>query len=152
MAQRFQKVPDNIAIAADIIGNNSEVFAPADPVSIDANGNLIVATAGVKVIGFATDDVTMSSSNETVAKVKPNYIPAYQGVKMVYTADQAAVTADDIGEYCDLTGTTGAIQMDLTGGTSGQFIILEADPDGDGTTTLVVVETAEPQSLAFAQV
>lgn len=136
---------------ADIIGNNSEAFATGDPVNIDSNGHLIVATAGVKVIGFATDTVTMTSDNETVAKVKPNYIPAQPGVLMVYTADQAAVSADDIGEYADLTGTTGAIQMNLTAGATGQFLVRQIDPEGDGDTDLVVVETAEPQTAGFAQ-
>lgn len=149
--QKFYKIPTGVSVMADIVGKNSEEFNPADPVTIDANGQLIVATAGDKVIGFATDDITMASDNVTVAKVKPNYIPAQPGVLMVYNSDQAGVVADDVGEYADLTGTTGAIKMDFTAGATGQFLVRQIDPENEGDTDLVVVETAEPQRLAFAQ-
>lgn len=150
--QKFYKIPDNVGAMADIIGNNSAKFSKADPVTIDSAGNLIVATSsGEKILGFCLEDVTMDSDNETVDKYKPSYIPAYPGVLMVYDSDQDAVLADDIGEYADVTGTTGAIYMNLTAGSTGQFLVRSKDPYEEGDDSVVVVEAAEPQTFAFAQ-
>ena len=149
--QAFYKIPDYVGVMQDIIGANSEGFKRADPVGIDADGCLIYATAGTKVLGFALDDITMVAANETTPKVKPKYIPAQPGVLMVYTSDQAAVLADDVGEYADLVGTTGATKMNLTAGSTGQFLVRVIDPFEDADTDVVVVETAEPQTSGFAQ-
>lgn len=151
MAQKFYKVGPDVAIEASVLGKNSAAFAVADPVTIDTDGLLIVATAGDKIIGYSVDAVTMAADNQTVAKVMPKFIPANQSVLMQYTSDQAC-TQTDLGAYANLTGTTGAIQVDLAAGAAGQFVIKGFDPEGDGTTTEVIVETAEPQALAFAQV
>jgi hypothetical protein len=150
MAQKFYKVGPDVAIEASVLGLNSAAFAVADPVTIDANGLLIVATAGDKVLGFSVEAITMAADNQTVAKIKPKFIPANQAVLMQYTSDQAC-TQTDVGAYADLVGTTGAIQMNLAAGANGAFIVKGFDPEEDGTTTEVIVETAEPQSLAFAQ-
>lgn len=149
MAQKFYKVSPDVPLQS-ALGKNSEAFAAGDPVAHDSNGFLIVATAGIKVLGFATDTVTMASDNQTVGLVYVNYVPAVPGVQMQYTADQAC-TQTDVGAYADLVGTTGAIQINLAAGSSGQFYVVDFDPDKDGTTTEVIVETAEPQVLAFAQ-
>ena len=149
--QKFYKIPKGVSIMADIIGANSAAFKPADPVSIDADGCLIVATAGDKVLGYACDDITMVAANETTPKVRPNYIPAVPGVLMQYPSDQAGVLADDVGEYADLSGTTGAITMNLTAGATGQFLIRQIDPENEGDTDVVIVEAAEPQTFGFAQ-
>lgn len=150
MAQKFYKVSPDVPVEASVLGKNSAAFAVADPVTIDSDGLLIVATAGTKIIGYAVEAVTMASDNETVAKKMPKFIPALPGVLMQYTADQAC-TQTDVGAYADLSGTTGAIQVNLAAGANGQFIVKGFDPEGDGTTTEVIVETAEPQALAFAQ-
>lgn len=131
------------------IAKNSEVFAKADPVSIDSDGWLIVSTAGAKVLGYSTEAFTAASDNQTVAKKFPKCVDVRK-CQMVYTSDQACVQTD-IGAYADLTGTTGAIQMNLSAGATGQFLVIDFDPDKDGSTTTVVVEAAEPQVYAFAQ-
>ena len=149
MAQYFFRDPLIAGVQQGVIGKNSEAFAKADPVTIDANGFLTVSTAGDRVDGYCLEDKTCTSSNQTVAKYMPQYVDADK-VLMVYTADQAC-TQTDIGAYADLTGTTGAIQMNLVAGTSGQFFVRAFDPNVDGTTTLVVVEVAEVQHSAAAQ-
>lgn len=131
------------------IAKNSEVFAKADPVTIDSSGWLTVATAGDKVFGYSTEDFTAASDNQTVAKKSPKCVDVRK-CQMVYTSDQACVQTD-VGAYADLTGTTGAIQMNLSAGSTGQFLVIDFDPDKDGSTTKVVVEAAEPQVYAFAQ-
>lgn len=150
MSQKFYKVSPDVPVQS-AEGLNSAAFAVADPVSIDANGYLIVATAGIKVLGYATDDVTMAADNQTVAKQRVNYIPTHPGVQMQYTSDQAC-TQTDIGQYANLVGTTGAIQIDLNSGASGQFYVVDFDPEKDGTTTEVIVEASEREIDAYAQV
>lgn len=153
MAQKFYKVSPDVPLDyfPSMVAKNSEVFAVGDPVA-KSSGLLIVATAGLKVLGFAVEAFTAAADNQTVAKKMPRIIPAYPGVQMQYTADQAAVVGD-IGQYCDLVGTTGAIKMDLpTSATAGAFVVIGYDPEQDGTTTEVIVEVAEPTRLAFAQV
>lgn len=147
--QAFFRGAEGANVGEPIIANNSAQFTKGDPVTIDANGNLIVSTAGDKVLGYALEDVTVDSDNETVAKYCPQYLEA-EGVEMAFTADQAA-TQTDIGAYADLTGTTGAIQMNLAAGATGQFIVLKIDPYNTGDTDVVAVKVAEPQVLAFAQ-
>lgn len=150
MAQYFLRTPDKGGVGTPIIGNNSEQFSYADAVYIDSDGFLAKATTSSKILGFALEDVTMASDNETVAKYKPAYMPADQ-VTMVYTADQA-VTQTDIGAYVDLvTTTSGAQVLNLAAGSTGQFIVMGFDPNNDGSTTLCIVRVAEPQTLAFAQ-
>lgn len=145
--QRFYK--GRQVIGQPIIANNSEVLAVGDPLSIDANGHLIYAAAGTKVIGYCMEAKTHTSDNETVAKYCPQYIEA-EGVSMLYESDQAC-TQTDIGAYADVVGTTGATYMNLNAGATGQFIILAFDPEGESDTDLVVVKVAEPQTSAFAQ-
>lgn len=151
MSQKFYQVEPDVPHVPDkqLIAANSEVFAVADPVTW-ASGFLEVCDAGDKVMGFADEAFTAAADNQTVAKKAPKVIPARPGVIMQYTSDQAAV-ATDMGLYADMSGSTGAIQINLAGGSSGQFIVVGYDPDQDGTTTEVLVEVAEPQRLAFAQ-
>ena len=146
--QKFYKNPVLEGTGTAIIGKSSEVFAKGDPVSIDTDGFLIYSTAGSKIIGFSLEDVTMSATNGTVAKYCPQWVPSL-GVKMVYKSDQDC-TQTDVGAYADLVGTTGATQINLAAGATGQFLVLAFNPDGLGD-NYVVVEVAEPQTLGFAQ-
>ena len=150
MSQKFYKVSPDVPLE-ECLGKNSEAFAVGDPVGIDASGYAIYALATTKVIGFCVNAVTMAADNVTVAKVRVSYYPAVPGVQMQYTGSTACAQAS-VGTYADLSGTTGATTIALPGTTSGQFVILDFDPNRDGTTTEVIVETAEPKRLAFAQV
>lgn len=148
--QRFHRNPVLIGSGYPIIGVNSAQFSTADGVYADSNGFLALITTSSKVLGYALQDVTMASDNQTVAQVKPLYERA-MGILMEYTADQAC-TQTDIGAYADMgTVTSGVFVLNLAAGTSGQFFVHGFDPDNDGTTTLTIVEVAEPQVLAFAQ-
>ena len=146
--QRFHKQKD-ARVGTPIIVANSTTIAFADPLIIDSDGFIIVATAGTKIIGHALAAIVSAADNETVAKKTIQYLEN-KGVEMVFTSDQAC-TQTDIGAYADLSGTTGAIQINLAAGSSGQYLIKAFDPEGDGDTDLVVVEVAEPQELGFTQ-
>lgn len=134
-----------------IIQANSITTVVADALLIDTSGFLAMVTTSSKVFGYANEDKTITSDNQTVAKYKILYVPA-EGVEMVYGADQAA-TQTDIGAYADfVTVTVGAFQLNLAAGNTGQMFVLGFGPFDEGvTTTDVVVEVAEPQLLAFTQ-
>lgn len=151
MAQYFfrENLPE--VVGTPVIGVNSGTITRADPLYIDSNGFMATATAGSLVYGFALADYTLASTNQTVAKVKPQYIPQ-RGVVMVYTANQA-VTQTNVGEKCDFSTTTsGAFVVGASStGASGQVLIVGFDPNQDSTTTLAIVSVSEPQDLAYAQ-
>lgn len=148
--QQFRFDTNTLGAGYPVIGNSSEQFNIADPLTIDTDGFLKVATAGEKIVGFSQDIRLMATDNETVAKIKPQYFLTI-GAFLQYTADQA-VTQTDIGAYADIgTATSGAIVLNFAAGATGQFFCVGFDPDGDGSTTEAVVQVAEPQYLAFAQ-
>ena len=150
MAQRFRD--DSRAVGGfPIIGKNSEALAVADAVQADGSGWLAVVGTTTKVLGYTTGIQTMAADNQTVAKVKPLYVLA-PNVWMQYTSDIDGVQTD-IGAYADLqSATSGAQQLNLLAGTSGQFFVLGFNPDVvDGENDEIVVEAAEPQVLGFTQ-
>lgn len=148
--QAFRIDPQLQGTGYPIIGVNSGVNNLADAQYADSNGFLAVATTSSKILGFSAESSTNASDNQTVAKLTPLYVPAL-GTQMVYSADQACVQTD-IGAYADLgTATSGAQVLNLSAGATGQFFVYGFDPYLTGDTTVVVVETAEPQVLAFAQ-
>ena len=150
MAQRFLNDSASFGVGYPVIGANSIVFSPTDAVYINTSGFLDSASTSSKVLGFALDNITMASDNQTVAKVTPKYCYA-DAVLVVYPGDSAC-TQTKVGEYADLVTTTSGGQI-LNGTTAatGQFFVIGFDPDGDGTTTDYVVRVAEPQTMAFAQ-
>lgn len=151
MGQKFARDPAGHGRGYPVIGANSEAFAFADPVYIDTSGWLALATTSSKILGFYVGaGETMASDNQTVAKKTPDYVYA-SGVEMVYGADQDA-TQTDVGAYADIgTATTGAIELNLAAGSTGQFFVIGFDPENDSTDTDIVVIVAEPQISAFAQ-
>lgn len=149
--QRFHRDPAGLGIGYPILGLNSTQFSKADPVYIDSNGYLTISSTTNKVLGYYTGQgETMASDNSTVAKVCPNYVYAL-GVEMVFGSDQDC-TQTDIGAYADMgTATTGAFELDLVAGSTGQYLVLGFDPEDESDDDAVVVICAEPQQLAFAQ-
>lgn len=134
------------------VGANSAQFTIGDPLTFDTDGFLIVATAGTRVIGVANQDVTMASDNETVAAVKVPYIVG--NIYDYYEAEMsAAVTATNRSMYADLTGTTGAVEIDQStlADNTAQFRIAMLDPRQESSTTRVLVNIAEPEQLAHTQ-
>lgn len=151
MGQKFLTDPAGLGRGYPIIGATSVQFTHADAVYIDSSGFLALATAGSKVLGYyCGQGETMAATNQTVKKVCPDYVYAAD-VEMVYGSDQACAQTD-VGAYADFgTATTGAFELNLSAGATGQFLVIGFDPNGDGTTTDVVVVVAEDQRAAFAQ-
>lgn len=123
----------------DVIGNNSEAFTQGDPVTI-ASGDLTVAGTTDSVVGVAAKTQTMASDNETVAKVKPGFVPANFNTIFLAGANADLTGNDtDVGTYYKLTtATTGAVQIDVASGvqttTSRVVEIVKVDPFNEGGT------------------
>lgn len=152
MAQRFYNDPAGFGIGYPVIGANSATFSEADAVYINTSGFLDVATTSSRILGFSNETISaLASDNQTVAKVTPKYVYT-NGVLVVYTAS-GAITQTMVGEYADFSSTTSGAQTvsNTTSATTGQVFIVGFDPAGDGTTTDVVIQAAEPQYLDFAQ-
>lgn len=132
-----------------IIGANSVEFSPADSVYINSSGFLDIATSGGSgsaILGYALDNATMSSTNQTVAKVCPQYVYA-DLVEVKYPGD-GAYTHTMVGEYTFFTSTTTNAQTvtSTTQGGTGQFLIVGFDYDAAGATTEFILKVAKNQS------
>ena len=150
MAQRFHVDPAGNGVGYPVIGANSIQFSVGDAVIIDSSGWLALATAARKVLGFSLENITMASTNQTVAKVCPKYV-SNPSVLMVYpTASNVGFAQTDVGAYAVLSGlTTGEMTLSATAGATGQFLILGFDPKGDGSTYEAVVQTAYKQEDTY---
>ena len=137
-AQVFQEGTKESNARYDVIGKNSEAFTVGDVVTIDNTNGLKVAGATDVVAGVVIKTVTMTSDNQTVAKVCPAYIPAENTVFLMGSNADFTGNVSDPGDYYKLTGTTGAQQVDGTSGvqttTSRIVEIVKVDPKNIGGT------------------
>ena len=120
-------------IVYDAIGKNSSAFTVGDPVTI-ASGLIDVAGVALTVVGIAAKTATMTSNNQTVAKVTPGYIPIKSDdIYLMGTNADLTGNATNGGTYYKLTAaTTGTVQVDVTSGvtaTTDRVVeIVEVDP------------------------
>jgi len=156
----MQKIKTSVSpdlVARGIIGANTVEFSHADPVYVNSSGLLAIGQTGGsgKLLGFCYEDKTTTSTNSTVAKYKPQFIPGFPFVKVVYPSDIDAEQVH-IGGTNDFTSgsATGTFTIDLTAstqGSAGNMFIWERDPYGENDNDVVLVSIAEPQYLTFAQ-
>lgn len=142
MAQKFLQDPAGFGVGYPNIGANSIVFNVGDAIYINTSGFLDIATTTSKIFGYSLEDVTMTSDNQTVAKVCPKFVRA-EFVAMVYPAN-GAITQTMVGEYAVFSSATAGAQTisNTTSATVGQFLVIGFDPNADGTTTDVVVRAS----------
>jgi len=121
-----------------VIGKNSEIFTTGDIVTIDASDGLKVAGATDSVYGVNAKTQTMSSTNETVAFVKPVVAPIDMDYEYLMGTNSDLSPLTSVGAYYKLTGTTGIQQVDVTSGvqtTTNRVVICTAvDPQNLGGT------------------
>jgi hypothetical protein len=121
-----------------VIGKNSTQFTANDVVTIDNSHGLLVASAGSSVYGVVLTTALMGASNETVNLVKPLVFPIDEDYEwlMGTNSDLSALTS--VGQYYNITGTTGIQQVDVSGGavTGANRVVIctEVDPNGLGGT------------------
>jgi len=129
---------------------NSAVIDFQDPVYLDASGFLNQITTSSRVEGFYEEQrKTVTSDNQTVALAKGQWDGNLYDVVVEMTADQAATQAD-VGLYFNVAIASNVITANLPcNATTGQFQLIDFDPDRDGTTTKVRAKVAFPEQLAF---
>jgi len=120
-----------------VYGKNSEAFTANDLVTNGA-GVLEVAAASESIYGVILKTQTMAADNVTVAKIKPLVFPVDQQYEWLMGTNADLDPAASVGVYYNITGTTGAQQVDVTGGATtglGRVVICTAvDPQQKGGT------------------
>ena len=122
-------------------GKNSEVITANDPLTIASGVIKVVSAATDPIIGVAVATKTMGAANQTIntSTVYPAYIPADEETVFLMGCNTALTgNSTDVGKYFGLTGSTGAVQVNVSGSvtttTSRQVVIIKVDPYGLGTT------------------
>jgi hypothetical protein len=138
-AQPWNPNDEELDLNYDAIGKNSEAFTVYDPVTY-SSGKLVVAGTTNGVAGVVAQTVTMTSTNETVAKVQPGYVPVSEDtVFLMGTNSDLTGNATDVGTFYKLTAaTTGTVQVDVANGvqttTNRVVMIKQVDPQNIGGT------------------
>lgn len=128
----------NQPVGVPIIATNSVVFHVGDPLSL-VSGFLALATTSSKIFGYALEDYTAASDNQTVAKYCPQYCYA-DGVEILIDTDQAVLQTDIGGYACLGTVTTAAQVLNLAASaTVGQFMVLGWDTQTPNTSKAICV-------------
>lgn len=128
-----------VNVSYDVIGKNSAAFTVGDPLTVASN-NALVAGNSDAILGFAVKTQTMSSSNVTVAKVAPGYLPIDpQALYLMGVNTDLTSTASNFGAYCALTAnTTAIVQIDGSNlartGADRVVSIVVVDPFNEGGT------------------
>jgi len=119
-------------------GKNSEVFTYGDVCTLDGTNGVLVASATSQVAGVSAKTQTMSGTNQTVAKVKPALIQVTPDMEFLMGTNSDLNALTSPGVYYKLTGTTGAMQVDVTSGaqTLGNRVVVctQVDPQDEGGT------------------
>jgi hypothetical protein len=119
-----------------VYGKNSEVFTANDLCTIDASHGLKVAGATDAIYGMVQKTQTMTSTNETVALVKPVCLVPDLDYEFLMGCNANLTALTSVGAFYKLTGTTGAQQVDVTSGvqtTTARVVECTAvDPFGTG--------------------
>lgn len=119
----------------DTLGKDSEVIAVGDVLAINT-GVLKVAANTDVIVGVATKKATMAATNDATY---PPYIPvSEQTIFLMGTNSDLTDNETDGGTYYRLSGATGAVTVDVTGGvmttTGRQVEIVKVDPLSIGGT------------------
>jgi hypothetical protein len=129
-AQVYQENRNESDIRYDLLATDSEEFNVGDPVTCVSGQIEVVDAATDEVLGVAVKKQTAGATNTTLY---PGYIPATQDtVFLMGTNSDLTDNETDFGKFYGLTGATGAIQVNVSGGetttTSRQVVIVKVDP------------------------
>ena len=152
---------DSPAVMEFIIEDSSTVTI-GDAVRIDTSGYLKRAGAGYPVGGIVVgivdqgginifsprasgttgatltkdDTVAVSATNTSDAtrKIKAQVILSPAGYVLFYNYANDVLAQTNLFQFFDVTSTSGQIDVSTASDTSGQFQLIQLDPDGDGTT------------------
>ncbi len=133
-AQVWQEDANPSNIRYDVLGKDSEVIAVGDVLALSSNVLKVVAAATDVLYGVAAKAATMPATNDTVY---PPFVPLNDETIFLMGTNAALTDNEtDVGTYYGLTGATGAVQVNVSGGvtttTSRQVEIVKVDPRGIG--------------------
>ncbi len=141
-AVQVQNRTEDSNLRYDIIGKNSELFH-ANEIVTETSGLLEAADTTDVVVGVVAKTQTMAGDNQTVAMVKPGFVPADEGIFLMGADADLTVIASN-GLYFPITGATATQQISVAtlGGTTGATAseagrvvqIVKVDPFNEGGT------------------
>jgi hypothetical protein len=145
--QKLLHDPAGLGRGFPILGVASGVFTHGDPVYIDSNGFLNVASNSSGILGYYVGPgETLLSTNATVDKICPDWVPA-RDIVMSFPALRA-ITQTDLGTTADFsTYTTGAYVVDPDTASDDTVYIVGFDPD-DTDQVFVIAANVHPQGNA----
>lgn len=132
----------------------SEVITKGDWLSIDATvGKADVAAADEPLLGIANETVTGNSGGTNMVEV----VLALPGTKFIMDNDNTTETFErpDVGEWHDITGATGAQQVDTNAdaaapsATAHQLLCLDYNPQGFGMDSDTSIGLYTPTNTYF---
>lgn len=154
---------------------NSATLVVGDVVRINTAGGVVRAAAGNPVLGVVTglvdeNDMNLFSlgyTNNTGATITPddtvvtsatnttraNYIKAKvqtdpAGIMLYYNDANGDLALANLGQLFDLLAASDQIDQATASDASGQFQLVEIDPDNDGDASKGLWRVAEPQLLS----
>lgn len=134
-AELWKSPTKEVNYAYEGLGTNSEVFTQGDTITV-SSGLTTAAGATGTVYGVIAKTATMAADNQTVAKVYPAYIPIDQDMEFLMGTNADLTATTSVGVIYKLTGTTGAVLVDVTSGaqttTSRVVRCVKVDPLGLG--------------------
>ncbi len=117
----------------DVLGKDSEVMAIGDPLTVSSGVLKVVAAATDQIWGISQKVITAAQMGATNDTVYPPYVPANpDDVWFMGTNSDLTDNETDAGTYYGLSGSTGAVVVNVSGGvmadTSRQVMIVKVDP------------------------
>jgi hypothetical protein len=116
------------------LGANSEAFVVNDLVTYASGFLEVVDGTGDRPVGISKKTVTMSASNQTVAKVQVPFIPLTPADLFEMDFDSVGTEAS-VGMFFQLSGASGAqvVTVGSASATVGQLLCHKVDPRGEGS-------------------
>ena len=141
----------HVPLGQEIVAN-STILNRNDPVTLDTDGFLILAGAGLRILGIMNEAYTAAADNETSLRYKAQFIEVDSSDLYEMDADDT-ITDTHRGMYGDVTGTTGAVLLDQStlADATGQVRVAVLDPLQESSTTRVLVNVSELEALAYTQ-
>lgn len=165
MAQGFHRIHGVEIVRSPVAALGNEVFKVGTPVWLDAAGFVATIVTNERPYGYCTEDYTAistNSSSSTLGITQTNnpagvgYAPriiAPDNVDFWMDCDQA-LAQTDIGQYMDVTISSGVVTGNLSSGSTGLFLVkglrANEDPSSEGDTDRVICTVAERQEILGA--
>ena len=175
----FRKALSNLQqpVTLQFLIDDSETLTIGDAVRLDDAGLLSVAAAGDAILGILSGIVDQNGMNifspratgttgstltpdDTIATSSTNSTDGTRKIKGVVELDPAGqnlyyndadgdLAQTNVGQFFDTTSTGDQISASSASDTSGQFQLLQIDPDGDADASKGLFRISEPALMSY---